>query len=258
MTKTGKIEINITGSKGNEKLSLTKYDIREIKEMLENVENLLFPKGKRDRPTISYRIEEGSIKHVFITTVQTIIGFNALLGRIHQNPDLDILDPKTAEAFENIHQAAIRNDYEFNIKTSLEDSHQLTIKKETRFTKTEPIWADAEFYLYGKITNAGGKDKANIHISTEEMGTLLIKTPKSFLEQYRENILYKEAGIRASGKQDLISGDLDTSSFQFVELIEYEPTYDKEYLSGLRKKAKWVKSIDPDAWLAEIRGRDEA
>src|SRR5690625_691219 len=116
---------------------------------------------------------------------------------------------------------------------------------------------DAGFYFYGKITNAGGKDKVNIHISTEEMGALLIKTPKSFLEQYRGNILYKEAGIRASGKQDLISGDIDTSTLQFVELIEYDPDYNKEYLSGLRKKAKWIKSIEPDAWLAEIRGSYE-
>jgi|GEM_PF-5245230 len=89
------------------------------------------------------------------------------------------------------------------------------------------------------------------------MGVLRIQTPKSFKEQYQDNILYKEAGIRATGLQDSESGEINSSSLHFVELIDYEPTYDKEYLSGLRKKAKWIKSIEPDAWLAEIRGSYE-
>ena len=63
MDKIGYIEIKISGSKGNLNLTPDNYDIREIISILENAENLLFPTDKRERPTISYKIEEGSVKH---------------------------------------------------------------------------------------------------------------------------------------------------------------------------------------------------
>jgi len=58
-------------------------------------------------------------------------------------------------------------------------------------------FGDGEFYFYGKGTNAGGKDKANIHIYTEGMGTIRVQTPISFLEKYEDNILCKTLGVRA-------------------------------------------------------------
>lgn len=67
MEKVGSIEIRITGSKGNLDLSPDNYDIRELIAMLENAEDLLYPGDKKDRPTISYHIEEGSVKHIFKT-----------------------------------------------------------------------------------------------------------------------------------------------------------------------------------------------
>ena len=78
MEKIGHIEITITGSKGNIKLSPDNYDIKEIKNILEQAENLLFPSEKKERPVISYNIEEGSVKHIFKTSLQVIIGFNAV------------------------------------------------------------------------------------------------------------------------------------------------------------------------------------
>jgi hypothetical protein len=109
----------------------------------------------------------------------------------------------------------------------------------------------------GKIVNAGGKNKANIHILTEEFGTLKIPTPISFLEQYDENILYKTFVIRAIGKQNAITGEIDTSTLEFIDLINYQPKYDAQYLNELRDKAKksWLGNINPDEWLNEIRGR---
>ncbi|MFN3562760.1 MAG: hypothetical protein ACK4XM_12730, partial [Chloroherpetonaceae bacterium] len=126
--------------------------------------------------------------------------------------------------------------------------------------RTEAIWADAEFYFYGKVTNAGGKDRANIHILTEELGTVRIETPIRFLEQYSENLLYKTFGIRATGKQHIETGEIDTSTLQFIELVDYRPKYDEQYLRALRNKAKtsWLGSVNPDNWLKEIRGGYDA
>ena len=257
--KIGYIEIRITGSKGNLNLSPDNYDIREIISILENVENLLYPGEKKDRPIISYKIEEGSVKHIFKTSIQYIIGFNAVIGQINQIQNIDFLDLSTATAFENIQNIAARRDYAFTIKTSVDKSNSVKIDRTTKYYRTEAVWADAEFYFYGKVTNAGGKEKANIHISTEDLGTIRIQTPISFLENYDDNLLYKSFGVRATGKQHSETGEIDTSSLKFVEMVDYHPKYDEQYLNNLIDKASnnWAQVTDKDSWLREIRGSYE-
>jgi len=153
-----------------------------------------------------------------------------------------------------------KHDYKFSIKTSLDNSNEIVIDRNSTFKRSESVWGDAEFYFYGKVTNAGGKDKANIHIYTDELGTVRIQTPISFLEDYEENLLYKTLGIRALGKQHSETGEIDTSSLKFVELIDYQRKYDENYLSNLREKAKknWLGNINADAWLKNIRGGYDA
>ncbi len=256
MKKIGYIEIKITGSKGNLDLTPDNYDIKEIISILENAEKLLYPGEKRDRPTISYRIEEGSVKHILKTSIQYIIGFNAIIGQINQVQNIDFLDISTAKAFEDIQNVAKKRNYVFNIKTSLDNTNEVKVDKTTQYLRTEAIWAEAEFYFYGKVTNAGGKDKANIHIVTEELGTVRIQTPISFLEQYDENLLYKDFGIRAVGKQHSETGEVDSSTLKFIELVDYQTKYDEQYLKRLRDKAKksWLSNIEPETWLKNIRG----
>lgn len=260
MNKIGFIEICITGSKGNLDLSPDNYDIREIAAILENAENLLYPGDKRDRPLISYNIEQGSVKHILKTSIQYIIGFNAIIGQVATVQNIDFLDLATAKAFENIQDIASKRNYVFSIKTSLDNSNEVSIDRTTKFKRTEAIWADAEFYFYGRVTNAGGKDKANIHIFTDDVGTVRVQTPISFLEKYEDNLLYKTLGIRATGKQHSETGEIDTSSLKFIELVDYFPKYDEAYLKGLRHKAKknWPDDFDADLWLRNMRGGYDA
>jgi len=258
--KIGFIEIRITGSKGNLDLSPDNYDIREIITILENAENLLYPGDKRDRPNISYKIEEGSVKHILKTSIQYIIGFNAIIGQVNQVQNIDFLDLGTAKAFENIQDIATKRNYVFSIKTSLDNSNEVKVDKTTSYYRTEAIWVDAEFYFYGKITNAGGKGKTNLHILTDE-GSFIVQTPISFFENLEENIIHKKPyGIRATGKQHSETGEIDTSTLKFIELVDYQPKYDELYLKALRDKAKksWLGSINPDTWLKEIRGGYDA
>ena len=238
MEKTGYIEIRIKGLKGNLELTPDNYDIREVAGILEQAENLLFPGDKKDRPIISYKQEPGSVRHVLQTSLQAIIGFTAILAQVTATQNIDFLELNTAKAIE-----------------SLQDSSELRIDKTTRYYRTSSVWADAEFYFYGKITNAGGKEKVNIHLMTDEFGIIRIDTPQETLEQLEENILYKSYGIRALGKQNTESGEIDKGSLRFVEMIDYSPTYDTDYLQKLRSKAMtWLNTINPDEWLRDIRG----
>ncbi len=255
MEKTGYIEIRISGTKGNMELTPDNYDIREVREMLEYAENLLIPGDKKERPTISYQLEEGSVRHIFKTSIQYIIGFNAIIGQVNQNQAIDFLDLPTARAIESFQDIAIKKNYSFEITTSLTETNKIQIDKTTRFVRSEAIWADADFYFYGKITSMGGKEKSNIHIATDDSGIIIIQTDKNYLEKLESNLLYKTFGIHATGKQHSETGEIDKSSLKFIDLINYTPVYDENYLSRLRKKAQksWLKDINADAWLKNLR-----
>lgn len=255
MENKGHIEIRIVGSIGSLPLNPNNYDIKELKTVLDQVEQLLFPIEKRDRPLISYQVEEGSVLHIFRTSAQIIIGFNAILSQINLDNNIDFLEPNTAKAIEVFQDSALKKDYQINIKTSLPNSSELKINNSTNFKRTDVIWVDSEFYFYGKITDAGGKKSPNIHINSEGWGTVTIETPQDELEKLEKNILYKTYGVRAIGRQNPMTGELDKSSLKFIQLIDYNPKYDKEYLASLRNKAnRWLSQIDPDRWLQELRG----
>lgn len=261
MEKFGDIEIKVIGFKGNIKLSPDSYDINEIAMILQNVEDLLYPTNKNDRPIITYNIEEGSVRHIFKTSIQAIIGFSAILTQIENSNSVDFLELKTAQAVENIQKLAYQKNFEFEIKTSVQKDEKIELKitPQTQFLRTENIWVDAELYFYGTLTNAGGKNKANIHIDTDQYGSLTIDTPREFLEVQEENVLYKEYGVRALGKQNIETGEIDKKTLSLLELIDFSPKYDDNYLNALIIKAKsnW-KNIDADEWLSNLRGSYDA
>lgn len=255
MDKIGNIEIKVIGKSGNNDLKPDNYDIKHIASLLQDVEDLLYPSNKKDRPLITYDIKEGSVKHIFKTSIQAIIGFSAIIGQVQANNSIDFLDIKTALAFENIQTLSIQKNYTFDIKTSLKNDYELSITPQTKFYRTENIWVDAELYFYGLLTNAGGKSKANIHLDTLDYGSITIDTGKVFLEEQEQNLLYKKFGVRANGKQNIETGEIDTRSLKLIQLIDYNPKFDNDYLNELISKAKknW-KGINPDEWLFNLRG----
>lgn len=257
--KIGDIEIRVVGKSGNQDLKPDNYDIKYIANILQNIEDLLYPNNKKDRPLISYDIKEGSVKHLFKTPVQYIIGFSAILTQIQAINSIDFLDVKTARAIENIQNIALQKNYEFQIKTSISESVELIVNPTTKFFRSENFWVDAEFYFYGVLKDAGGKSKANIHIDTDDFGYLAIETGQNFLMQQEDNLLYKNYGVRASGKQNIDTGEIDTKSLKLLELINYNPKFDSDYLESLIYKAKknW-KDLDAESWLINLRGEYEA
>jgi len=257
--KIGDIEIRVVGKTGNLELKPDNYDIRHIASLLQNVEDLLFPNSKKDRPLVTYNIQEGSVRHIFKTPIQYIIGFSAILGQIQDSNSIDFLDLRTARAIESIQELSLQKNYIFQFQTSIQNNVELLISPNTKFYRTENVWVDAEFYFYGILTSAGGKNKANIHLDTKEYGSLIIDTGKKFLEGREDNLLYKKFGVRVTGRQNLETGELDNKSLKMVELVDYNPKYDAIYLDALISKAKksW-KGVDKDDWLSNLRGGYEA
>ncbi len=109
------------------------------------------------------------------------------------------------------------------------------------------IWAEAEFYFYGKVTHADGKDKANIQLYIEDLGIIRLETPISFLEKLKTICFIKHLEFWQTKK----TGKIDATTLEFIELVDYQPKYDELYLKSLRDKAKksWLRNIHADNWL---------
>ncbi|MBK8701231.1 MAG: hypothetical protein IPN29_17505 [Saprospiraceae bacterium] len=258
MDKTGTIEIRITGKTGSIELRPDNYDIKQLAGMLQNIEDLLYPGQKNERPLITYDLKEGSVRHLFKTPIQYIIGFSAVLSQINEVNSIDFLDLRSAKAIENLQETAYQKNYEFLIKTSVSDEVTLSINPGTQFKRAENKWVDAEFYFYGILKDAGGKGKANIHIDTQEYGYLGIETDQNFLMAQESNLLYRKFGVRATGKHNIDTSEIDIKTLKLIELIDYHPRYDDDYLARLISKSKntW-QGVDPESWLAEMRGNYE-
>jgi len=65
----GYIEIKITGKKGLLDISPETYDISELRKLLDTFEDLLFPENQKTRPLVSYEVKDGSVRHLFKTSV---------------------------------------------------------------------------------------------------------------------------------------------------------------------------------------------
>lgn len=257
MERTGTIEVRIEGRNGTLELNPESYDIRDLGELLTRIEDLLFPGERKDRPTIGYRVEQGSVRHLFTTSMQAVIAFNAVLGQINQQNSIDFLEVRTAKAIEEIQSEAVAKGWSFTLSAGLPGAERLVIDRTTAFQRTDDVWVDVELYLYGKVTNAGGKERANLHVSVPDKGTFLVQTPQEVIAGWEKNILYRTYGLRVMGRQNVSTGEVDRASLKYVELIDHQDRFEKAYLSELRRKAApWLKRIDPDAWLNELRGGD--
>jgi hypothetical protein len=159
MENRGYIEIHIEGLKGQMPLSPGNYDISELRGLLDRAEQLLFPAIERkNRPVVSYEIKDGSVRHIFKTSLQAIIGFNAALGQVADKRTIDFLEYPTAKAFYALQETARKQNYSFEISTSIPGTTRLHIDPTTDYSlpdydehylnsligKAKESWADVE------------------------------------------------------------------------------------------------------------------
>jgi len=254
MEEKGFIEVKIEGTVGIKTLKPEDIDIAEIKEIINDVENFLYPgrAEKSERPHISYKIEEGSAKHFFHLPISAVLLFNGLTGEISTRGTIDFLDFKRAEIIEKFQRKALEKDYEITLTNSLSEAKTLKINKDTKYFSVAANYIETELILYGKIDTEGGVDP-NFHINTKEYGRLTVSaTVEQLLEG--EKRLYKFYGIRVSGKQSLTDGK--PFDLKLLNYIEYNPIFNRIELDLLIERAtpNLSKIADVDAWLNQLRG----
>lgn len=256
MKNTDTIQIRISGKVGNVPVSIDNYDIRQAKLILEVIEDLLYPNKKGNHAPVTYTIAEGSVVNSFKTSVQAAMGLLAAIASVAETGELDTLEQPVANAIEKIQKAAIQTGLTYEIGSPVIETSRLSISPATQFKVREEIWADAEFYLYGTITDAGGQKTSNIHLSTKEYGLLRIAADKEFLRNIEDNILYRNYEIVAQGRQNVWTGEMDKDSLKVIRMKGHNPKYDEDYLNRLIARATpaWTDVQDENRWIAEIRG----
>lgn len=256
MELNGYISITISGKTSNGNLHPKDIDIAETKELLTDVETLLFPSKpeKEERPKVSYEVKEGSVKNIFYIPVAKAIMFTALMAEVSNQSSIEILDIKAAAVIDKWQRKAYTTGRNYAITSSVSpDKPIVTINKETQFIAPQSDWVNTTVYLYGKIYEEGGLNKINLHIITDRYGKLPVKATEEQLTT-GENKLFKVYGVWAKGKQNISTGEL--KDLELIDFIMYQPDYDEIALQKQIKKASvsWRSVSDKDAWLAEVRG----
>ncbi len=255
MEHTATFEVILSGTKGGQPIGPEDYDIKALRKLLDEVEVLLFPNDRKERPVISYTVEEGSVRNIFRTGIQAVAQTSAVLGLVAGAGTVDVLEPRTAKAIEAMQHWAQETDLAFTLRTSLPGSPELRIDRTTHYLRTEATSVETEVYLYGRVVDAGGKEKPNIHLQVEGQGQYTIDAQERFLEGLEKNILYHRMGVRALGRQNLQTGEIEKGSLKLIELIDYDEHYEEAYLKRLQAKAyTWLKDTDPDQYLNDVRG----
>lgn len=255
MTEGNFIEVHIEGVKGAQPLSVDNYDIKELGSLLQNLDSLIVVGGKRPEVVLN-EIKEGSVRLRFTTTLQVIAMFAATISILRGNESLVGVEPSTAKAVEDVQKDARIKGYEFSFSTS-NSAEELRITPTSNFRRREPVWVEGEFYFYGIINDAGGKTCANIHVETKEFGTLKIDASKDYLKEQPGNLLYHTCGIRAKGRQNIVTKEIDKESLELISIFDYSSKYDEKYLAEKIALATPALSDIPDKqeWLDELRGR---
>lgn len=259
MKETGHIEICVKGNRGGNPLSPANYDITELAGVLEHV-SLFFDKSK-NRPPITYKMEEGSVRHLFVALLTVVNSFNKVLANISENriEGLSNLDKKQLDAIRYFYAEARGKDMEFEISTSLSNSARFVINKETPMPELEGAWPTAEFYFYGEVMDIGGKSNPNIHLQTEEHGLLKIDAEREMLASLDSNLLYKFVCIHATGRQNPYTSEINKASLNLVSVEIHKKVHDENYLLSCIEAARhsWSDVGDVEVWLQNIRGNDE-
>lgn len=255
MANDNYIEVHIEGGKGAQLLSVDNYDIKELCSFLQNLDGLLAVGGKRSEVVLK-EIVEGSVRLKFMTTLQAMAMFAATLSILVGNESLDGVEPSTAKAVEEIQKDSRIKGYSYSFSTS-NSSEELRITPTSNFKRSETLWAEGEFYFYGVIHDAGGKTSANIHVDTKEFGTLKIDANKDYLRDQPRNLLYHTCGIRAKGRQNITTKEIDKDSLELISIIDFSSKYDEKYIEDLIAQATPILSAisDKQEWLNELRGR---
>ena len=136
MENTSHISVTISEKTAEGNLNPKDIDISETKELINDVEILLFPtKAEKDeRPRVSYEVKEGSVINMFFVPTAKAIMFTALMAEVGKQGNVDLLEPKALAIIDKWQRKAYSSARVYLITSSIfPDQPILTINRESQF-----------------------------------------------------------------------------------------------------------------------------
>lgn len=255
------IDIDISGKINGVEAKPDTMDIKYLHKVIECADMLMSEGGNRRADDIvTLQILEGSHNSRFyISQVQRFVQTSAVIYAIATSGNLDGISPKTKGAILGLQAEAKSLGVTIKLQSSSPEysEHPLIITPDTNLVALSDIWVDAEVYLYGTITNAGGKVSPNIHLMDDEGKTYTIHASEEYLKSKEENMLYRYYGVKVKCRQNISSWEIDRKGMQLLDIFEYSPKFDEDYLFRLSEQATARYSalgMSTEEILNEIRG----
>ena len=251
MEEQGYIEVKV--SNRDNSLSPNDIDIAKIKDLISDIETFLYPtrKEKKNRPHISYDLQEGSAKHKFFLPISAVILFNGLTNEIKNRNNLDFLDYRRQTVIDKFQKNALQEGLTIELCNSLEPNLKLIIDSSTNFEMIAPDFYESEFYIYGEIYQEGGKTP-NLHITSKKYGNLTVAATKEQIME-GEKRTYKLYGVKVKGKKSF--EDDKVFDLELVDYLSHNPVFNESLLEKVIGKASenLSKITNVDAWIDDLR-----
>lgn len=203
------------------------------------------------------RVEEGSYRLKVVLTAALLASFGPDLQRLNRQDSLGEIDPERAKIIQRW-QARAKSDqnlqYEVRSAGEAPAKVQVTSSTDYHVGKTTP-WVAVEQYLFGRIVDMGGAQKANVHLAVEGTGRIqIVGASEELLREQKENRLYHTALLRVRAEQHNRTGEL--RNIRLIDFEEYDPSYNEQELEKFIEEGTkaWADVPDAAAWVRDLRG----
>lgn len=247
-------ELKIQGLVEKEVLSTKNFDIAQLKELLEDVDNLIRkPLSKEfSKEMITLNYEDGCIRLALFTSIFAIKSLFVDLAEVSSSNNILSIDETRAGVISKWQEKAKRdNTFVFSINDSKNDC-LIKIDKDSNFAIPQPRLIDVEIIIYGEITDIGGKGNPNIHIDT---GNIVLKAACKKDEIKNCDRLYSTCGVMVAAKQDISTFEISDKDIKFIKFIDYKGKLEGENLMKFIENgtAAWKHIPDSVKWKRNLR-----
>lgn len=135
-----------------------------------------------------------------------------------------------------------------------EPDYKITIDEDTDFKRPKEMWVPVEKYVYGRVYDLGGKNKANIHMEVINHGTVTIGAEAKKLIEDKTNRLYQQQLIRIQADENIKTHELRNETL--ISFEKYNPKFvEDEFEEFVEKGTRaWGSLANANIWLEELRG----
>jgi len=256
MNETSSIEFVLHGKVDGVDITPKTIGLSQFNEFNQQVEAFITGSHKLKLDQAHVEIAKSSYVLRVLLPVVVASSLEGDLKLMARQDVLGELDYKRAEIVQKW-QARARNnpDLDYEVRPQGENLSGFRINQKTDYRVGAIVpWVAVEKYLFGKIVDIGGEQKANIHLKLDKGGkTLIIGTSQGYLHDQTPKI-YHKALLHVRAQQHHQTGVL--RNVHLISFVDYNPTYNEEALDRFATQGEkaWAEVPDAAAWVKGLRG----